>query len=175
MRPPSFMSFTASRTPNRNAALGIKSDLPIPQRDFEHRLVELLDVGPGVADENVQGAQGLPHLREHPCDVVDRGDVGLEENAFGAALPELADGFLGGRPVLQVVDADPFHAAFGELEGDAPAMPRELPVISAACALIATPPMVCLPRLRTRPKGQGSLRPIARRGNTPADVDALGG
>src|SRR5438874_12132073 len=64
---------------NLGTDLVFKGDLPIFERYLHHWLVEMLNVRPCVADQDVEAAKACLDGREHAANIVGLGDVGLEE------------------------------------------------------------------------------------------------
>src|SRR5207302_4314801 len=83
-------------------------------------LVELRRLRTRVGDEDVERAEALLDLAEHPAHVVDARDVGLDEKPVGAVLTHALERVLRGGLVRVVMDGDP-RAALRELQRDAPA------------------------------------------------------
>jgi hypothetical protein len=62
--------------------------LPLLERHLLERHVALQ---PGVVDQDVERAEALERLREHPLDVRSPGDVALDRERLAASGLDLAD------------------------------------------------------------------------------------
>jgi hypothetical protein len=83
-----------------------------------------------IAHADVQPAELVSDLVEHPLDVLGARDVGLDHAPLGTTPAHLRQGLVR-RVGLRVIVHGDVDAALRELERDAPPDPRELPVTSA--------------------------------------------
>src|SRR3954451_19964350 len=85
---------------------------------LEHRPVKVLHIWSGICNENAQRSERLPCLGEHPADVLRLGDVRLDQGRLGAVLLHQAGSLFRVVFVLQVMNTNTRHPAFGELQSD---------------------------------------------------------
>ena len=118
MRPPSGISFSASRTPTRNAlACEFIAASHCSRLIVIGGSIERADFGARIGDEDVEAAELVPDAVEQALDLRRLADVGLDGESVGAPRTHLLERCLGRRLVLQVVDGD-VHAMLGELQRD---------------------------------------------------------
>ena len=80
-----------------------RDEVPVLLAHFKERDAR---VDAGVVDEDVQATQRLRHPVHHLLDLLHARHVARDESCARARLPHLCGDTLGGRPVVEIVDAD---------------------------------------------------------------------
>ena len=108
-----------ARANQERLGLRVHGVVPRLETDFHRLLVELRRLRSRVRDEDVERAERLSNLPEHPVNVFHARDIGLDQESVGAVLSHSLQGFLGGGLVGVIMDGDA-RPGFGELERDSP-------------------------------------------------------